>query len=117
MIGLMRFDAILRSLVPNDAEFDSLFGNLRSTFSRAWAGSGPVAIDESLYEYQPARSTQKIFEEMRDPIPLVYIPRKPHKNGLLNYQVNVYKFINFIKIVKIFRIFMKFIKFITFINL
>jgi hypothetical protein len=89
MIGLVRFHAIFRHLIPNNEEFKTLFSLLRTACRQAWCGFGPCAIDESLYEYQPAKATQLEFEAKFDVIPLCYIPRKPHKNGLLNYQASV----------------------------
>lgn len=44
-----------------------------------------VAIDESMCEYQPSKDTKEKAAEKGEPIPVVYIPRKPHPNGLLIY--------------------------------
>ena len=35
--------------------------------------------------YQPSAEVKKIYMTKGEPIPVVYIPRKPHPNGLLNY--------------------------------
>jgi len=45
-------------------------------------------VDETVYAYEPATATKIKFEEMRDPIPLVYIPQKPNPNGLLDYKIS-----------------------------
>ena len=44
-----------------------------------------VVGDEAVAEYQPAAATKKKHEKMGDPIPVIYIPRKPHPNGFLFY--------------------------------
>jgi hypothetical protein len=43
------------------------------------------SIDESLIGYQPSEEVKKRNENQGHPIPVSYIPRKPHSNGLLNY--------------------------------
>ncbi|PRP74600.1 hypothetical protein PROFUN_15875 [Planoprotostelium fungivorum] len=49
-------------------------------------GSQPVALDETLYAYAVRKAKQSDYERQHCPYPHVYIPRKPHKNGLLCYQ-------------------------------
>ena len=44
-----------------------------------------ITVDESVIEYQPCLQKKKKSEEMGEVIPVVYIPRKPHPNGLLLY--------------------------------
>jgi len=39
-------------------------------------------IDESVVQYQPSKDAKKKAEQALEPIPTVYIPRKPHPNGL-----------------------------------
>lgn len=40
-----------------------------------------MTIDETIVHYQPRKSTKMKVEEI-EPIPIVYIPRKPVPNGL-----------------------------------
>lgn len=44
-----------------------------------------VAIDEHMNAYQPSASTKAKAQTNGEPIPVVYIPRKPHPNGFLVY--------------------------------
>jgi hypothetical protein len=39
-------------------------------------------VDESVIGYQPGSTAKKEAESRGEPIPVVYIPRKPHPNGL-----------------------------------
>lgn len=41
-----------------------------------------ITIDETLIDYLPSANAKKKAEERGEPIPKIYIPRKPHKNGL-----------------------------------
>ena len=44
-----------------------------------------AVIDESILAYEPCSSTKDNHEVLGDTIPVTYIPRKPHPNGLLLY--------------------------------
>ena len=44
-----------------------------------------MTIDESLISYQPKPKVKLLAEQSGEGIPVVYIPRKPHPNGLLLY--------------------------------
>ena len=44
-----------------------------------------ITVDESLIAYQPRRTTKKKAENAGESIPVMFIKRKPHKNGLLLY--------------------------------
>jgi hypothetical protein len=46
-----------------------------------------IAFDEQLIGYQPSAMVKKKAETMGCPIPVVYIPHKPHLNRLLVYHV------------------------------
>jgi hypothetical protein len=87
MMGFQRFEMLMRCLVPTNDELFQIFSVMRLAYRRCWVGEGCVVLDETLYEYQPDAATQREFEMRLDPIPVVYIPRKPHPNGLLNYQL------------------------------
>ncbi len=43
------------------------------------------ALDESLMEYQPSATVKEAMEKIGEPIPVAFIQRKPHPNGLLAY--------------------------------
>jgi hypothetical protein len=51
---------------------------------------GIVTIDESLIGYQPSDEAKKREDANGNPIPVVFIPRKPHPNGLIFYTVCSY---------------------------
>lgn len=46
-----------------------------------------VAFDESMIGYQPGKQAKEAASAQGKPIPTRFIPRKPHPNGLLLYQV------------------------------
>lgn len=46
-----------------------------------------AVFDEQVVGYQPSAKTKNKAEQAGHPIPVVYIPRKPHPNGLLFYVV------------------------------
>lgn len=84
-IGENRFFAILSCSQPTSSQFESLEKLFNDTFTGCWDAGSIVAHDETVFSYQPAKNTKKAAEEGLDPIPLVFIPRKPHPNGLLSY--------------------------------
>jgi len=57
----------------------------RTEFQKHWTPGSIVSFDESVYSYQPRKATKAKAEEKGAAIPTVYIPRKPHPNGLLNW--------------------------------
>lgn len=44
-----------------------------------------ICYDELAVGYQPAKETKEKAEEIGEPIPIMFIPRKPHPNCLLIY--------------------------------
>jgi hypothetical protein len=44
-----------------------------------------VVVDEGIFEFQPSHESKEFYEKVHCPIPVVYIVRKPHPNGLLVY--------------------------------
>lgn len=84
-IGENRFFAILSCSQPTTLQFEELEKLYSAIFSRNWDAGPVVSHDETVFAYQPAKRTKKVAEDALDPIPLVYIPRKPHPNGLLSY--------------------------------
>lgn len=40
-----------------------------------------------MIQYEPKAAAKAKAENQREPIPVVFIPRKPHPNGLLLYQL------------------------------
>ena len=52
-----------------------------------------LTVDECVIGYKPRSETKEYFKNNYDEIPLVYIPRKPHPNGLLIYLTSTEIFI------------------------
>jgi len=84
-MGFNRFKSIHSSLVFDIAKLLEFFDLLRTSFQKYWTPGSIVCFDESVYAYKPRKSTKEKSEKKGDPIPSVYIPRKPHPNGLLNW--------------------------------
>lgn len=52
------------------------------TYSRLLEKVSLVTIDESIVAYHPKPEVKQRAEQDGEPIPVVFIPRKPHPNGL-----------------------------------
>jgi hypothetical protein len=46
-----------------------------------------AVVDEALIGYQPGHVAKERAERRGAPIPVQYMPRKPHPNGLLLYMI------------------------------
>jgi len=83
-MGLNRFTAIQTSLLFDSNALEELCNDISSTFKSLWNPSATVSFDESIWAYEPRPETKRRYEYvLKDPIPVVYIPRKPHPNGFL----------------------------------
>jgi len=76
--GYNRFIALRSCFLPEQTDLMKAIEMFRSIWSSAVSPGSIVCFDESLWEFQPNAKTKKKFEELKDPIPVVYIPRKPH---------------------------------------
>lgn len=47
-----------------------------------------IVVDESLIDYHPSAIVKNKAEKSGEPIPVVFIPRKPHPNGLEIFQIS-----------------------------
>jgi len=83
-IGINRYSAIHSSFEFTIEQLQDIFNQIRSSFQKYWDPGSIMIIDESLYAYKPKNTTIAKIENT-EPIPVVYIPRKPHPNGLLNF--------------------------------
>ena len=86
-MGWNRFSMIWRACVPSDEEFDALEEALRKAYQDSWIPGREVVADESVWAYKPSKNVLDRLRELNIRIPLVYIPRKPHPNGLMAYQL------------------------------
>lgn len=81
-MGYNRYLAIKASIKPSSEVFDELLAEWVSQSKVHWTPGTEISIDETIFAYQVRKETKAEFEKMKDPIPMHYIPRKPHKNGL-----------------------------------
>jgi hypothetical protein len=88
-MGYNRFSAIKACIKPTNQEFDVLLKEWVSQSKVHWVPGTNVSVDESIYAYDVRQETKKKFEQKKDPIPVHYIPRKPHKKGLLSWTLAV----------------------------
>jgi len=82
-MGLNRYSAIKSCIRPSNDEFDLLVEDWIQCSNNHWTPGTVVAVDEALFAYQVRKEVKEEYENRKDPIPMHYIPRKPHKNGLL----------------------------------
>ena len=82
--------ALISSLHFNLDDLDTLFELLRKNLQKLISGpSANVAFDEALVEYHPSSAQKELAAKHLLPIPIVWIPRKPHPLGLLIYKAVV----------------------------
>ena len=84
-LGLDRFEILRNCLVPTVEEIRTICEVLGATNAKFVERVTQCTIDESLIGYQPSKKVKEEAEKEGKPIPVVYIQRKPHPNGLLNY--------------------------------
>ncbi len=86
-LGIHRYHAIMSCFFGDDQEMQELFAKLRGAWQNCFTPDDKGVCDEIVYEYHPRKATKKKHEMNGDAIPVTYIPRKPHPNGLLNYKL------------------------------
>lgn len=98
-LGMDRFTNIRRATNPtideletlclllhkNFARFHNIIFALMQLFVSIIESLSVAVIDESVIGYQPRLEVKQKAELNGEPIPVTYIPRKPHPNGLLIY--------------------------------
>ena len=85
-LGMDRFCYLLAALQPSCAQLTEVAAIFHETFTSHVQDISVIAIDETMIEYQPSAVVKKKADDAGEPIPVVFIPRKPHPNGLLLYQ-------------------------------
>jgi len=83
-----RFTAIITCLCPNENEFRELVDLLNNQFNKLVCPGTKTAFDETVYAYHVSKEIKQRAEQDQDPIPVVFIPRKPHPNGLMSYKLS-----------------------------
>jgi hypothetical protein len=100
-LGIIRFEQLRNNIIVTLSELLELTNILVSSIKRynifsyinyySLLESVHLAvIDEGLIAYNPSIEVMKKREQEGEPIPKVYIPRKPHPNGLLAYILATY---------------------------
>jgi hypothetical protein len=84
-IGWNRYRTLLSCYEPNNEEFGLLENAFRTTFQECWIPGRQIAVDESVWSYCPGKVVLDGCRREGIRIPLVYIPRKPHPNGMMAY--------------------------------
>jgi hypothetical protein len=81
-LGMDRFQALWRAFNPSIDELLQIADILHSVWSSFIENVSLVTVDETLVAYQSSSKKKQQAESLGEPIPVVYIPRKPHPNGL-----------------------------------
>jgi hypothetical protein len=84
-LGVDRFEALWRAFNPSIGELKAICDILHQTFTSFVESVHLCTVDEEVIGYQPSTHTKQVAEQRGEPIPVVYIPRKPHPNGLENF--------------------------------
>lgn len=84
-LGYDRFRMISNCICPTVDELVRICQMLQDTFQGQVQHAEIVAIDESVIAYQSSDVVKNRADQCGTPIPIVYMPRKPHPNGLLCY--------------------------------
>ena len=89
-LGLDRFSVLSNDCCPTAEELIQLSCIIEGSSKSQLLRAKVVVIDESVIGYQPSEAVRTRSEREGTPIPVVYIPRKPHPNGLLCYLASTY---------------------------
>jgi hypothetical protein len=82
-MGKHRYEAIKKCIKPDNDTFDKLIEEWVSQSKSHWIPGTEVTVDESIYAYEIRPEKKKEYIQAHDAAPMHFIPRKPHKNGLL----------------------------------
>ena len=81
-LGADRFTYLLNAIQPSVAELTKTADLLSKAAQSVVEDVHLLTLDETVIGYQPTKAAKERAEERGEPIPVVYIPRKPHPNGL-----------------------------------
>lgn len=84
-LGMRRWEILKRAMNPSVEELKLLCDILHSNFCKQVSQVSVITIDESVIGYQPSPVVKAKAANSLEPIPVVWIPRKPHPNGLENF--------------------------------
>lgn len=84
-LGVRRFKMIKTGLNPSITELVEICSLFSTAAKSVISSISLVVIDEHMNKYEPKKEAKNKAEDLQEPIPVQYIPRKPHPNGLLVY--------------------------------
>jgi hypothetical protein len=84
-MGINRFESIHANMIPTIPDLKYISNKLHELWSDCIEQTKVCTIDEAVIGYQPSSKTKDKACEEGAPIPTVYMPRKPHPNGLLSH--------------------------------
>ena len=90
IMGLNRFTMLKSSFYGSSLFLKKVSDVFRENTTKHISQVSVVVGDEAVLEYQPSPDSKKAHEHRGDPIPVVFIPRKPHPNGFLLYLLATY---------------------------
>lgn len=77
-----------RAVTPALHHMERIVDLLRASYGAVFHHDAvSKALDETLYAYHVTSGVRQMYDQQGRPYPGVYIPRKPHKNGMLAYQI------------------------------
>jgi hypothetical protein len=82
-MGIDRFQVMHSAFAPSILEFQLICDILHDNFCMYVSNINVATPDEGVFDYQASAKAKQKAEEKLEPIPSVFIPRKPHPNGLL----------------------------------
>jgi hypothetical protein len=89
-LGERRFEQLQSSLEPSLTDLVHINEIIREATKSVVESVFVATVDEHLHAYQPTSKRKRDAAQHGEPIPVIHIPRKPHKNGLLDYLLVTY---------------------------
>jgi hypothetical protein len=81
-LGMDRYTTLRSAFNPSIDKILEICSLPRTTFVEFVDNVELAVVDESVLAYQPSKKVKEMADTNGEPIPVVYIPRKPHPNGL-----------------------------------
>jgi hypothetical protein len=77
-----RYTSLRSALNPSIKEILEVCSLLRVAFNEFVSHVQLAIVDEAVVAYQPSKTVKDEADATGEPIPVMYVPRKPHPNGL-----------------------------------
>jgi len=81
-LGMRRFEQLRSAFNPTIEELKEISSIFKHNIQSLLDDVSLVVVDETVIGYQPRATTKQKAEAKGEPIPVVFIQRKPHPNGL-----------------------------------